>query len=126
VSETRLGPFCVRTEPTQIAAYRNAIGASGDDVPAAFPICWLGQAEIRTAVEAACAGRLPLHECQTFDYARPLEVGTEYRLSLILHEQADPPRLAANAEITTVAGEICLRMETLLRLVVPAALELSA
>ena len=126
MSETRLGPFCVRTERTQIAAYKRAIGASGDDVPAAFPICWLGQAEIRTAVEAACTSRLPLHEGQTFDYKRPLAVGTEYRMSLILQEQSDPPRLATKAEITTASGEICLRMETLLRLVAPAAAALSA
>ena len=126
MSETRLGPFHVRTEPTRIAAYRNATGASGDDVPAAFPICWLGQAEVRTAIEAARAGRLPLHEGQTFEYTRRLVVGTDYRMSLILEERADPPRLSASAEVTTLSGEICLRMEALLRLVAPAALALSA
>jgi hypothetical protein len=68
---------------------------------------------------------VPLHEGQVFEYARPLELGCEYRLSLILREQDGPPRLALEAKVETADGEPCLRMETLLRLVAPA-MELSA
>ena len=117
--ELHLGPFCVRTERTKIEAYRSAIGARRGDVPAAFPICWLGRPEIRAAIAEACAGRLPLHEGQTFDYLRPLGVEAEYRLSLTLAARPDPPRLTVHGECSTPAGELCLRMETLLRLVEP-------
>lgn len=123
--EVHLGPFCVRTERTTIETYRSAIGARGRDVPAAFPICWFGRPEIRAAIKAACGQRLPLHEGQTFEYARPLEIEAEYRLSLSLCEQTDPPRLAVHGEVSTPAGELCLRLETLLRLV-PPSLERSA
>ena len=123
--ELRLGPFAVHTERTRIEAYRRAIGAGGQNVPAAFPICWLGRPEIRTAIEDGCGARLPLHEGQTFDYARPLEIEAEYQLSLALTEEADPPRLVLRGECRTPGGELCLRMETLLRLVSPA-LEFSA
>jgi hypothetical protein len=125
VSEVRLGPFFVRTERAKVEAYRRATRTVGQEVPAAFPICWLGEPEIRAAVEKACGDRLPLHEGQTFDYARPLEIGAEYHLSLSLSEEADPPRLALKGECRTAAGELCLRVETLLRLVAPAV-ELSA
>lgn len=123
--EVRLGPFLVRAERDRVEAYRRSIGAGGEGIPTAFPICWLGQAEIRGAVEQACAGRLPLHEAQTLDYERPLDAGRDYRLSLILREQDGPPRLALEAKVETAGGEPCLRMETLLRLVGPA-MELSA
>jgi hypothetical protein len=124
--EARLGPFWVRTERTRVEAFKRSVGGNGEAVPAAFPICWLGEPEIRAIVEKACRGRLPLHEGQTFDYARPLEIERAYRLSVSLSEEADPPRLALRGEVTTQAGEPCLRMETLLRLVAPAPAELSA
>ena len=117
--EVHLGPFCVRTERATIETYRNATGARGRDVPAAFPICWLGREEIRTAIGTSCGRRLPLHEAQSFDYLRPLVAEADYRLSLSLAEQADPPRLVVKGECSTPAGELCLRMETLLRLVAP-------
>ena len=123
--ELRLGPFVVRTERTKIEAYRSATRGGGQGVPVAFPICWLGEPEIRTAIEDACGDRLPLHEGQSFVYARALEMGAEYRLSVVLGEEADPPRLVLKAECRTPAGELCVSMETLLRLVSPA-LELSA
>ncbi|MEA2841059.1 MAG: hypothetical protein QOF41_2389 [Methylobacteriaceae bacterium] len=123
--DVRLGPFFVRTERAKVEAYKRAIGAAGQEVPAAFPICWLGQPEIRAAIEGGCGDRLPLHEGQTFDYVRRLEVGAEYRLSLLLCEEADPPRLRLQGEVTTATGEACLRIETLLRLVA-LPMELSA
>lgn len=123
--ELRLGPFAVHTDRTRIEAYRNVARAGGTGVPAAFPICWFGRAEIRTAIEDACRGRLPLHEAQTFDYARALDIQAEYHLSVFLAEDVDPPRLVVKGECRTPAGELCLRMETLLRLVSPAV-ELSA
>jgi hypothetical protein len=125
VPELRLGPFAVQTERTRIAAYRSATRVRGTGIPVAFPICWFGRSEIRTAIEDACRGRLPLHEGQSFDYERPLEIEAEYHLSVLLAEEADPPRLLLKGECKTPAGELCLRMETLLRLVSPVV-ELSA
>jgi hypothetical protein len=125
VPELRLGPFPVRTQRTRIEAYESATRAAAQEVPAAFPICWFGEPAIRTAIAKACGDRLALHEGQTFDYARPLEIDAEYRLSLALSEQADPPRLVVQGECRNPAGELYARMETLLRLVTPA-MELSA
>ena len=124
--ELRLGPFPVRTERTKIEAYRRATRAVGEGVPTAFPICWLARLEIRLAIEQACGERLPLHEGQTFEYARPLKEQADYLLWISLSEEADPPRLVLKSECRNSAGEVCLRMETLLRLVIPAAIELSA
>ena len=123
--EVRLGPFLVRVERDRAEAYRRRIGARGKGIPAAFPICWLGQPEVRAAIEQACEGRVPLHEGQAFAYERPLEIERDYRLSLMLSELAGPPRLALTATVATAGGEPCLRMETLLRLVAPS-MELSA
>jgi hypothetical protein len=86
----------------------------------------LGEPQVRAAVEQACGERLPLHEGQTFEYMRPLKHNADYGLSLMLSEEADPPRLVLKAECRNAAGELCMRMETLLRLVAPAAMELSA
>ena len=117
MSETQLGPFCVCTERTQIAAYKNAVSATGDAIPAAFPICWLAEPTVRAAIEEACRGFMPLHEGQTFEYVAPLQIDAEYRLSIVLEEQTEPARLSLKSEIATPAGQTCLRMETLLRLV---------
>jgi hypothetical protein len=125
VSDTRLGPFRVRAEPTQIAAYKSAISARSDDIPAAFPIRWLAEPEIRAAIEKGCGQFVPLHEAQSFDYLQPLAMAAEYRLSITLAEHSDPPRLSVKGEVATMAGQICLRMETVLRLVAPAG-ELAA
>jgi hypothetical protein len=116
----QLGPFRVRTERMRIEAYKQSIGASGEDVPAAFPIAWLAQPEIRAAIEQGCGSRLPLHEGQSFEYTRALEVDCEYRLTLTLNEEANPARLVLKCEVASPTGESCLNMETLLRLVAPA------
>jgi hypothetical protein len=121
----RLGPFRVRTERMRIEAYRRSTGARGEDVPAAFPICWLAEPEIRTAIEQACGNRLPLHEGQSFEYKRPLRLAGEYSLAVSLNEQADPARLVLTCDVTSLAGEPHLKMQTLLRLVAPT-MELSA
>jgi hypothetical protein len=126
VEKVRLGPFSVRTERAKVEAFRHRIGGSGGGVPATFPICWIAQPEIRTAIEKACAGRLPLHEGQIFDYSRPLEIEREYCLSLSLEEEADPPRLAVRGDVTAADEEFYLRMETLLRLVAPTGFGVSA
>src|SRR3954451_25082168 len=121
----RFGPFRVRTERMRIEAYRRSTGARGEDVPAAFPICWLAEPEIRTAIEQACGNRLPLHEGQSFEYKRPLRLAGEYSLAVSLNEQADPARLVLTCDVTSLAGEAHLKMQTLLRLLAPT-MELSA
>ena len=124
--EVRLGPFSIRVERARVEAFRRSIGGRGEDVPSTFPICWLGQPDIRRQIEGACRGRLPLHEGQTFEHLQPLEVDRDYELVLHLNEDADPPRLVLKAEVTTTAGALCAKMETMLRLVEPAALEMQA
>jgi hypothetical protein len=122
----RLGPFAVCAERGRAAAFRRSIGGSGEGLPATFPICWLGRRDIRERIERACGGKVPLHEAQSFEYVQPLEFGRDYRLTLHLNEEAHPPRLVLKAEIATTAGDLCVKMETMLRLVAPAALELLA
>ncbi|GAC1328704.1 MAG: hypothetical protein NVSMB26_04300 [Beijerinckiaceae bacterium] len=119
----RLGPFVVRAEAASVDAYRHMIGGHGRGVPAAFPICWLGRPDIRAAIETACGGRLPVHEGQSFDYERGLAVEGEYRLSLTLRREVSPPRLVLDGEVATAAGERCLTIATLLRLVAPTESE---
>ena len=126
VEKLRLGPFSVRTDRAKVDAFRDRIGGRGKQVPASFPICWIARPEIRAAIADACAGRLPLHEGQVFDYSRRLEIDREYRLFLSIEEETNPARLTLRGDVTTADQEACLSMETLLRLVVPIGLGLSA
>jgi hypothetical protein len=60
---------------------------------------------------------LPVHEAQTFDYERELELDRDYFLGVEAYRTPTPPRLTLRTFITTPQGEICARLETVLRLV---------
>lgn len=130
--ESRLGPFRVHADAERVALYRRETGfAEGAEavVPAAFPIVWLCEATVAAAIGAALAGdaATPVHEQQSFFYFAPLRVGESYELFVALRREAEPPRLALNASVATLAGETVLHAETLLRLVPrPSGLEAPA
>lgn len=119
VEETSLGPFEVAADPAQIAAFAAASGAAdAAGVPATFPIVWLANPELMAALRAlAGADRLPVHESQSFAYARALTPGARYRLSAVARQESAPERLVVEARVTGMADEPVLEMRAVLRLV---------
>lgn len=115
--ETILGPFEVEADPARVGAFAAAAGGAGAGVPAAFPIVWLAEPRVRTALGAAAGPNvLPVHESQSFDYARPILPGEKLRLTLVLRREASPDRLVAEAEVEDPAGARALSLRTVLRL----------
>lgn len=114
----RLPAILVRTESAAIAAFRaEACVKPGQGVPLTFPFCWLALPLVRSAiVEMVGAGFLPLHESQNFQYGRALEIDSDYQLVVDLNRTESPPRLKVRAEVSTLAGEPCVRFETVLRI----------
>lgn len=116
----------VRTEAARVGAFAAATGALGPDAPAvplAFPFCWMTAREVRPTLERMIGdpALLPIHEAQSFDYARALALDADYRLVLTFARTAAPERLTVNAAITVPDGAPCARFETVLRLVPRAA-----
>lgn len=121
---TPLGPFAVRAEPAEVAAFRAVTGLSpGDTVPATFPMRWLAAPEVRDALLAMAAepDLVPVHESQMFDYLAPLTVGEHYEMRLDAHRESAPERLVLTGTVTGRSGAIHLRIETMLRLFSTAA-----
>jgi hypothetical protein len=123
----RIGPFAVETRPEAVAAFRRETGwpedagSANTHVPVTFAFCWLTLPEIRPALlQAMMPGEdwIPVHEGQTFDYARMLETGQTYSMVVDIHREAKPARLVMRASITSLADEPCAVLETVLRLVV--------
>lgn len=114
-----LGPFAVRAETEEAEAFGRATGGGAGRVPFTFPIRWLARPEIRAAA-ALLIGEtawVPIHESQSFDYRKPLESATDYRMSVEMAHEPTPPRLVLRAEVTGDSGECCLGMEMILRIV---------
>ncbi|HMN73042.1 MAG TPA: hypothetical protein PKA55_14355 [Rhodoblastus sp.] len=115
--ETVLGPFEVATGADEIAAFAAATGAPPGGIPATFPIVWLSAPELKAALRAAAgADFLPVHESQSFDYARSLAVGAAYRLTAVARRESAPDRLVVEAAVTEAAGAPVLTMRAVLRL----------
>lgn len=115
--ETILGPFEVAADAAAVAAFAAATGASNSGVPATFPIVWLSAPQMKQALRAAVGpDALPVHESQSFDYVRPLEIGGVYRLTATARREAKPDRLVIEAEAVTASGEKALAMRTALRI----------
>lgn len=113
-----LGPFEVATGPDEIAAFAAAIGAPASDIPATFPVVWLSSPGLRAALrDAVGPDFLPVHESQSFDYARPLVVGAVYRLTAVARRENAPERLVVEASVVEPAGAPVLTMRAVLRLV---------
>ena len=116
--ETVLGPFDVATEPNAIAAFAAAIGMPPGEIPATFPIVWLSAADLKAALRAAAGDDcLPVHESQSFDYARPLIAGASYRLTAAARRETGPERLVVEASVLELSGAPALTMRAVLRLV---------
>jgi hypothetical protein len=115
----------VRIAAQDIAAFVGATGSPWDHshVPLTFPACWLALPPVRALItDSIGAGHLPVHEAQNFSYERELEVDREYILGVEASQTDAPPRLTLRMSIANPEGEICARLETVLR-IVPISLE---
>ena len=116
--ETVLGPFEVATDPDAVAAFCAAIGAPKGEIPATFPIVWLSAPDLKAALrDAVGPDFLPVHESQSFDYARPLALGVAYRLTAAARREHAPERLVVDADVAEADGAPCLTLRAVLRLV---------
>ena len=117
---TPLGCFTVTGHASEVDAFRRATGLSTPDgavLPLTFPMRWLAAPEVKDAVGAMVPHDVALvHEAQSFDYERPLRVGTAYTLTLRAHREADPDRVVLHGAIATGDCEPVARLETVLRL----------
>ena len=98
-------------------------GTSGF-VPLTFPVCWLALPAIRGLISRSIGGEgfVFVHEAQSFAYERELQIDADYVLAVEARRTAKPPRLTLKIAIATGQGEICARIETVLR-IVPLTLE---
>ncbi|SFK04920.1 hypothetical protein [Methylocapsa palsarum] len=115
-----LPPIKVRTDRAAIAAFvQSTAPLSGDFVPLTFPFCWLTLPVIRSAILEAIGaeGVLPVHEAQKFDYERALEPDSDYQLAIEAKRSEGPPRLTLKGVVSTLQGDVCVRFETVLRIV---------
>jgi hypothetical protein len=118
-SPLRLGPFAVRTEEAEIEAFARATGGGVGRIPFTFPVRWLALPELRARAAEMMgeADWVPIHESQSFDYRRPLESDSDYRMRVEMWREQKPARLILRAEIATSGDELCLSMEMILRIV---------
>jgi hypothetical protein len=121
VAPVRLAAITVRTEPDDVAGFSRETGAigTGDFVPLTFPFRWLALPAIRVAILQSIGGEgfLPVHEAQSFAYESSLRIDTAYVLAVEIESRAKPPRLIVTMAVSTMEGEICARLETMLRIV---------
>lgn len=117
----RLPAIMVRTEPDTLANFCRETGALPIEglVPLTYPFCWLTLPALRPMIRQMIGGDgfVPVHEAQSFAYERRLEIDSDYVIAVELRRAADPPRLFLHAEISTPQGEICGRLDAILRLV---------
>ncbi len=124
----RLGPIMVRAGAAAVEAFRReTAGTASRGVPFTFPVCWFAHPEIRSA-GAQLIGTdpwVPIHESQSFDYERMLDVEADYQMTVEILRELEPPRLILRAEIREVDGgsDICLRAEMILRIIPTRAAE---
>ncbi|HRJ68115.1 MAG TPA: hypothetical protein PK812_00785 [Beijerinckiaceae bacterium] len=95
------------------------------EVPATYPVIWLGNPEIRAAVRSVAGMEkgLPLHFLQSVAYFSRIEVDGTYALDLswrpLPHRDPMRPKLEFVAIVADAAGKMVARMSSVL-LVVPA------
>jgi hypothetical protein len=114
--------IAVRTDARRIAAFAAAIGALEPGalaVPLTYPFCWMTSPEVRPTLQRMIGDPtlLPIHEAQSFDYARALALDADYRVVLTFARTSGPERLTVAAAISTPRGVPCASFETVLRLV---------
>ncbi len=116
----RLPQIKVRIEPQDVAEFRRA--TSGPyrhvEVPLTFPVRWLALPAVRNLIiRSVGSGFIPIHEAQDFAYERALEIGADYILGVEARRTPAPPGLTLRMSIATPQGEICARLETVIRIV---------
>jgi hypothetical protein len=120
----RLPPIQVRTGAGEVAGFLRETGGDrpGGFVPLTFPVRWLALPAVRGLILQLIGGQgfLPVHEAQSFAYERELRIETDYVLAV--EARRKPPRLILKMTVSTGQGEICSRIETVLR-IVPLNLE---
>jgi hypothetical protein len=121
-SAAALGPFRVSVDREREAAFRREIGfAPNEDgvAPACFPGVWLSMPDVHAIIARELSGEdvVPVHESQNFSYVAPLQVGESYELNVALRREQTPPRLVVEAQVVTLEGKMCVRIETMLRIV---------
>jgi hypothetical protein len=121
----RIGPLKVRASAAEVEAFRRETsgGPAAKELPFTFPVRWLTHPDIRAAGASLVDGEpwVPIHESQSFDYERPLEIDTDYQMVVELSREAEPPRLLLRAEISAAVPH--LRTEMVLRIVPTSVLE---
>jgi hypothetical protein len=109
----------VRTDGAAIAAFQRAVGVEpiAGAAPLTFPFCWLTLPAVRPMIAQMIGdGVLPLHEAQSFEYERGLDVDADYIFTVELLRTENPPRLILRGRIAGSSGEAYGRLETVLRL----------
>lgn len=118
---TSLGPFHVRIDPDEVAAFSAALGfPSGHSaVPLIYPIRMLTDRNVVSAIEAAVPDNVALiHQAQSFICHSPLLVNHAYRLELRLERVAGHrPHLLISGTITALDNRLMQEFTT--TLVVP-------
>ncbi len=117
----RLPSIRVRTGASEVAGFLRETGDARTlgFVPLTFPFRWLALPAIRGLILQLIGGQgfLPVHEAQSFAYERELRLETDYVLAVEARRTAKPPRLTLKMAVSTEEGEICARIETVLRIV---------
>ncbi len=116
----RLGPIAIRTDREMVLDFQRACGGAPVPgiVPLVFPIRWLALPQVRARVlEAAGEGLVPVHESQSFTTDRRLELDRDYLLVVEMTRTSQPERLTLQATVSTPDGTVCVRLETVLRLI---------
>lgn len=117
---TRIGPIAVRTDSATVLEFQRASGSEPlpGIVPLIFPIRWLALPEIRARLLAAAGGDLvPVHESQSFTTTQRLELDRDYLFAVELTRTSQPERLTLQGRVSTPGGDVCVELETVLRLV---------
>jgi hypothetical protein len=117
----RLPAIHVRTDPGEVAGFSRETGGAGtgDFVPLTFPFRWLALPAIHDAILHLLGGEgfLPVHEGQSFAYEKSLRIDAGYVLAVEIESSEKPPRLILKMAVSNDEGEICARLETVLRIV---------
>lgn len=116
----RLPPVEVRIAPQDVAAFlrETASPQRHVQVPLAFPVRWLALPAVRDLiVRSIGSGFIPIHEAQNFAYERALQIDANYILGIEACRILAPPSLTLRMSIAIPQGDICARLETVLRIV---------
>jgi hypothetical protein len=115
---TNLGPFHLRIDPDEVAAFSRALGfPSGHSaVPLIYPIRMLTDPNVFSAIKAAAPDGVALiHQAQSFICHSPLLVNHAYRLELRLERFAGHrPHILIRGTITTLDNRLIQEFTTAL------------